>query len=126
MLMAAITVAGGAAAFGVLAPKLKTRLDLFPAKHRSLTGPTRMAKQVASLIPFYEYDEDRFFRTDNAPPEVAARRREGFMCLSQLYQGRFARTGSLTAEATEGISDLQFTGAYRVPFQFSRYVRQHL
>ncbi len=34
--------------------------------------------------------------------------------------------GEMTAEATEGISDLQFTSAYRVPFQFSRYVHDHL
>jgi glutamate-1-semialdehyde 2,1-aminomutase len=32
----------------------------------------------------------------------------------------------MTAEAREIISDLQFTGAYRVPFQFSPLVRQHL
>ena len=30
------------------------------------------------------------------------------------------------AAATEVISDLQFTEAYRVPFQFSRHVRRHL
>ena len=33
---------------------------------------------------------------------------------------------ALTGEAAEGISDLQFTGRYRVPFQFSRHVREHL
>ncbi len=27
---------------------------------------------------------------------------------------------------TDSISDLQFTDAYRVPFQYSRFVRQHL
>ena len=32
----------------------------------------------------------------------------------------------MTAEVKDGISDLQFTDAYRVPFQFSRYVREHL
>jgi glutamate-1-semialdehyde 2,1-aminomutase len=32
----------------------------------------------------------------------------------------------LTAKVKEGISDLQFTEAYRVPFQFSRFVREHL
>jgi glutamate-1-semialdehyde 2,1-aminomutase len=32
----------------------------------------------------------------------------------------------VTAEAREGLSDLQFTDAYRVPFQFSRMVREHL
>ena len=32
----------------------------------------------------------------------------------------------MTAEAAEHISDLQFTEAYRVPFQYSRLVREHL
>ena len=32
----------------------------------------------------------------------------------------------LTDEVKDGISDLQFTDAYRVPFQFSRFVREHL
>ena len=33
------------------------------AKHRSLTGHARMARRLASLIPFYEYDE----RSSSAP-----------------------------------------------------------
>ncbi len=32
----------------------------------------------------------------------------------------------MTAQAAERISDLQFTEAYRVPFQYSRLVREHL
>src|SRR5262249_55336502 len=72
------------------------------------------------------YDDTRFFCCDGAPEEVGAQRRAGFKRLSELYGERFAKTGSLTAEAAEHISDLQFTGAYRVPFQFSRYVREHL
>ena len=36
------------------------------------------------------------------------------------------KAGRLTAEAAERISDLQFTETYRVPFQFSRLVREHL
>ena len=117
---------GGAAALGALVAKGKPRLDLSRAKHRSLTGHARMARRVARLIPFYEYGEDRFFSCDGAPQAVAARRRHAFLQLSQLYCTRFARTAALTAEAAPGISDLQFTGAYRVPFQFSRLVREHL
>ena len=56
------------------------------AKHRSLTGHARMARRIAALIPFYEYDETRFFRSDDAPDEVAARRRAGFMRLAELYR----------------------------------------
>ena len=76
-----------------------------------------MARRMASLVPFYEFGEDQFFRSDDAPDDIAARRRNGFMRLAQLYRERFAETRRLTAEAREGISDLQFTDAYRVPFQ---------
>jgi glutamate-1-semialdehyde 2,1-aminomutase len=116
----------GAIALAMALVTLKTRLELSLAKHRSLTGHVRMARRIAALIPFYEYDEAQFFRCDDAPEEIAARRRAGFMRLAELYRTRFAQTIRRTAEVAPGISDLQFTGAYRVPFQFSRFVRAHL
>jgi glutamate-1-semialdehyde 2,1-aminomutase len=116
----------GAAAVTTSLAKLKTRLELSKAKHRSLTGHARMARRIAALVPFYEYDEARFFTSDGPPDEVAARRRAAFMRLSSLYRERFAKTLRLTAEARDGISDLQFTDVYRVPFQYSRFVREHL
>jgi glutamate-1-semialdehyde 2,1-aminomutase len=85
-----------------------------------------MARRIASLVPFYDYDDDRFFCSDDAPKEIAACRRAGLTRLSALYDTRFAETIRRTAEASEGISDLQFTDAYRVPFQYRRLVRQHL
>ncbi|HEY0342836.1 MAG TPA: aminotransferase class III-fold pyridoxal phosphate-dependent enzyme [Steroidobacteraceae bacterium] len=105
--------------------KLQLRLQLSLAKHRSLTGHARMSRRLAKLVPFYEYDEEHIFRADAAPPEVAATRRAGFMRLSATFTERFAVTAARTAEIAGGISDLQFTSRYRVPFQFSRFVRQH-
>jgi glutamate-1-semialdehyde 2,1-aminomutase len=105
--------------------KLQLRLQLSLAKHRSLTGHARMSRRLASLVPFYEYGEDRFFRVDDAPADVAATRREGFMRLAATFAERFAVTAARTAELADSISDLQFTSRYRVPFQFSRFVRQH-
>src|SRR5262249_14511503 len=35
-------------------------------------------------------------------------------------------TSQSSADASQSISDLQFTDAYRVPFQFSRFVQRHL
>jgi len=116
----------GAAAAAMTLPALRTRLELSKAKHPSLTGHSRMARRVAGLIPYYAYDGMRFFRADGAPDEIAARRRAGFARLSDLYRRRYARTAALTAQARGGLSDLQFTSAYRVPFQFSRYARDHL
>ncbi len=112
-------------AFAVVLRRLQLRLQLSRAKHRSLTGHSRMARRFASLVPFYEYDESRFFQTDGAPENIAAARRAGFMQLSQLFAERFKKTAELTGEIAGGVSDLQFTSRYRVPFQFSGYVRQH-
>jgi len=117
------------AGVGVLAaalPRLKRRLELSRAKHPSLTGHSRMAKRVARLIPYYEYDEAQFFAVDGAPDEVVQLRRLGFARLAELFRTRFAHSAALAGEAAEGISDLQFTASYRVPFQFSRYVRERL
>jgi glutamate-1-semialdehyde 2,1-aminomutase len=114
------------AALAVLAPRIKRRLELSRAKHRSLAGHSKMAKRVAGFLPGYAYDEARFFGSDGAPQEFQQRRRAGFAGLVALYTERFARSAALTAQASSGISDLQFTGSYRVPFQYSPYLRQHL
>jgi glutamate-1-semialdehyde 2,1-aminomutase len=116
----------GAAAAAGLAYKLKTRLELSRAKHPSLRGHSRMARRVAALVPFYEYDDEQLFRSDDAPAEIATRRRDGFMRLAAIYRERFAETARLTAEVEGSISDVQFTDAYRVPFQYTRFVRNHL
>jgi glutamate-1-semialdehyde 2,1-aminomutase len=102
------------------------RLALSRAKHRSIAGHSRMARRIAGLIPHYEYDDARFFSADDAPPEVAALRRAGFSRLSALYAQRFRKSAALTDEIQQTVSDLQFTARYRVPFQFSRLVREHL
>lgn len=110
----------------IAAVKLNRRLALSRAKHPSLAGHSKMSRRLARLIPFYDYEEAEFFCSDGAPPEVVAKRRDGFFQLSGLYQSRFAQTRRMTSEASDGISDLQFTQSYRVPFQYSRLVRQHL
>src|SRR3954463_12026943 len=116
----------GAAAVATSLVTLRRRLQLSMAKHASLTGHARMARWVASFVPFYQYDEARFFCSDDAPQEIAALRRSGLTRLSALYQTRFAETIRRTEEVSGGISDLQFTEAYRVPFQYGAFLRQHL
>jgi glutamate-1-semialdehyde 2,1-aminomutase len=115
-------VASAAAVF----PKLTARVALSRAKHRSLTGHSKMSRMVARLIPFYEFDINDFFAADRAPAAVATQRQDAFFRLARLYEQRFAKGRKMTAEAAERISDLHFTETYRVPFQFSRLVREHL
>jgi glutamate-1-semialdehyde 2,1-aminomutase len=123
-LILSLSTAAGAAA--VAFPKLHARLALSRAKHRSLTGHSKMSKAVARLIPHYEFDIDDFFRSDGAPADIATRRQDAFFRLARLYEERYPKGRALTSEAAERISDLQFTKAYRVPFQYSRLVQEYL
>jgi glutamate-1-semialdehyde 2,1-aminomutase len=106
--------------------KLRIRLQLSAAKHPSLAGHSRIARRFAAQVPYYEYGADAFFRVDGAPEPIADRRRAAFAGLAALFQERYAKSVAMTATVQDGISDLQFTSRYRVPFQFSRYVREHL
>ena len=117
-------MAGLALAF--LLRKVFVRLQLSLAKHRSLAGHARMSRRFASWVPFYEYDESSFFGVDSAPAQVVAARRAGFMRLTALFAARFEKTVEQTSALAGSVSDLEFTSRYRVPFQFSGYVRRHL
>ena len=116
----------GAAAVATSVVTLKKRLQLSQAKHRSLAGHARMSRWLAGFVPFYDYSEERFFCSDGAPEEIAARRRDGLTRLSAQYKTRFAETIKHTAQTSDAISDLQFTDAYRVPFQYRRVARAYL
>jgi glutamate-1-semialdehyde 2,1-aminomutase len=121
-----LSLSTAATAAAAAFPKLQARLALSRAKHRSLAGHSKMSRAAARLIPFYEFDIDDFFGSDGAPAAIAAQRQDGFFRLAGLYQERYAKGRAMTSEAAERISDLQFTRAYRVPFQYSRLVQKYL
>src|SRR2546423_5844716 len=121
-----LSLSTAATAAAAAFPKLNARLALSRAKPRSLTGHSKMSRAIARLIPFYEFDIDDFFRSDGAPAAIATQRQDGFFRLSRLYGERYAKGRAMTSEAASRISDLQFTRAYRVPFQYSRLVQEYL
>ncbi len=108
----------GSAAALYAAVRLKARLQLSLAKHRSLAGHPRMARRVAARLPAYTYSEQQAFGIDGAPEPVVAQRKAAFARLSGQYRSRFAKSLQQTREVETGLSDLQFISAYRVPFQF--------
>jgi glutamate-1-semialdehyde 2,1-aminomutase len=116
----------GACALLFLLRKAQVRLQLSRAKHRSLAGHARMARRFAGLVPYYEYGEERFFRADGAPDAIADARRAAFMGLAARLSERAPKNAALTAAVIDSISDLKFTSRYRIPFQFSRFVREHM
>ena len=116
----------GWGALAALSPLIKRRIELSRAKHRSLAGHSRMAKRLARWMPGYSLDEAAFFNCDGAPQDVAVQRRTAFFELSKSLKTGHCLSLQTTHEARQYISDLQFTGAYRVPFPFSKLVREHL
>jgi glutamate-1-semialdehyde 2,1-aminomutase len=90
-----------------------------------MAGHARLSRWLSTLVPFYDYDEAQFFNADGAPESIAQQRRDGFYRLAALYADRFAKTARATNEVQSELADLQFTSRYRVPFQFSRIVRQN-
>src|SRR5580704_10738864 len=116
----------GALGTAAAAVKARARLELSRAKHRSLSGHARMAAAIAKLLPGYRYNDAQLFAVDDAPETIVAARRADFDRLAAIFRTRSPRPLELTRHATGQISDLQFTEAYRVPFQFSPYVRTHL
>ncbi len=106
--------------------RLRARLLLSRAKHPSLQGHGRIAARVARLVPMYEYGADQFFATDGAPEIVAARRRAAFERLKSTFEERAPKTLEASAALAGGVSDLAFVNAYRVPFQYRRYVQENL
>ena len=114
------------AALAATAPRAWRRLQLSQAKHPSLTGHSRMAKRVAGMIPGYTYDETAFFASDDPPAELISRRKAGFQQLARQLREAHPKTLALSAQLRPQLSDLQFTSAYRVPYQYSPYLRQHI
>jgi glutamate-1-semialdehyde 2,1-aminomutase len=119
-------LAAAAAAGAILARSGRKRWQLSRAKDRSLAGHARVSRRLARLIPFYEYNEERFFAADDAPPEIARRRRDGFARLARTLADRAPKTIARGGVLAPSVSDLQFTTRYRVPFQFARHVAAHL
>lgn len=125
-LTTALLGAAGAAGALVAIGKARARIALSRAKHRSLTGHSKLSRLLAGQIPFYDYDRDRFFSSDDPPEAIARARTTGFDRLSALFRERFPVTLRETAGLRGQLSDLRFTSAYRVPFQYSRAVREAL
>ena len=124
--MVDLSVAWPLGSLALALPYLRQRLQLSRAKHRSLAGHSRMAKRLARWLPGYAYDARSFFDADGAPPEVASIRRASFDTLSAGFSQRYAKSLAMTADVRPGLADLQFTGRYRVPFQFSPIVQARL
>ena len=109
-----------------LLQRLWIRLRLSRAKHPSLRGHARWSRRMARLVPFFAYDEQRFFACDGAPAEIVDKRRQAFAALAERLAQMAPQSIAFSASLEDSIPDVRFTNAYRVPFPFRPYVRRHL
>jgi glutamate-1-semialdehyde 2,1-aminomutase len=116
----------GAVAVAAFLSWAPARLRLSRAKHRSLTGHAKMSRRLASLVPFYSYGEQEFFASDGAPDEIAASRCAALERLARGYRDHHPNAVALGERLESGVSDVAFTNAYRVPFQYRDYLRERL
>src|SRR5262245_35233482 len=120
------SVAAAVAATLWVGRKLTSRLLLSRAKHRSLAGHAPWSRALARLLAGLSYDEARFFAADGAPDEVIASRREALDALRRIYLERYPRTAAATRSLAQHVPDVEFTSRYRVPWQFSAWLRAQL
>lgn len=106
--------------------KIWMRLQLSRAKHPSLSGHAKMSRRMAKLIPYFSYDEQMFFTSDGAPESILELRKVGFQRLQDDFQTKSPKSISFSQSLDDSISDAHFTNAYRVPFPFREYAREHL
>src|SRR5262245_7561993 len=83
------------------------RLRLSRAKHPSLHGHVRLAKRLARLVPYYEFDDNRFFDSDGAPDAIVDTRRRAFFRLAEQLGGQSSGTIARGDAMSAGVSDLQ-------------------
>ena len=107
-----------AAVLLMVATRLRNRVELSLAKHRSLAGHPRIAKRISALFRTYSYEEVNAFGLDGATPSVVEDRKRAFGALVTQYGLRFSKGRQASLEVVSGLSDLQFINAYRIPFQF--------
>ena len=82
-----------------------------------------MSRLAARLVPYYEYDGDTAFACDGAAGDIVARRKAAYSRLRDALGSKAPNSLDVSRALEPAISDLQFTNANRVPFQFRSLVR---
>jgi glutamate-1-semialdehyde 2,1-aminomutase len=106
--------------------KLHTRLRLSLAKHPSLRGHSKWSRRLVRLVAYYEFDDQRYFRSDGAPPAIAGKRRTALKRLKADVASKSPKTLAFVESLQDSISDVRFTSAYRVPFPYRAGIGKEL
>jgi glutamate-1-semialdehyde 2,1-aminomutase len=84
----------------------------------------RLSRLLSRCVGAVHYSADELLRADGAGPAWIPRRRAAIDQLARALEQRFARSVEWGNRLRDGLSDLRFTDANRVPFPFARLVRE--
>jgi glutamate-1-semialdehyde 2,1-aminomutase len=83
-----------------------------------------ISRLVSGWVRTNSYTEETFFTADGADEETAAKRRRALHRLAGSFQERYPQTLMWSDAIRNGLSDLRFTDAGRVPFPFARVMQE--
>jgi glutamate-1-semialdehyde 2,1-aminomutase len=89
---------------------------------RSLTPA--LSRRLSRWVKSIDYAGDDFFRADGAGERWVQLRKQAWGRLARTLRERSKQSAEWAASLREGFSDLRFADANRVPFPFSRRMRE--
>lgn len=104
-------------------PFLRRRWRLLLTLHARSWTPA-VSRILSQWVRTNDYGGEAFFRADGADQATAAQRRQALDRLADYFQQHYATSIAWGNDIRDGLSDLRFTDAGRVPFPFAKVMRE--
>jgi len=104
----------------LLLPRLWRGLRTLPG----YAATPALSRLLSRLVGSRDLDLERFLRADGAGERWVAARRDALTSLAREFEARSPRSAAWNEGVREGLSDLRFADANRVPFPFARLMRE--
>jgi glutamate-1-semialdehyde 2,1-aminomutase len=100
------------------------RLWAFLLSLPAISYTPQISRRLSRLVKTRHYSEEEFLGADNAPAQVIATRRQALGNLAEVLARRSPKSEAWGLRVRDGLSDLRFADANRVPFPFARLMRE--